>query len=171
MTQFIRKEHHVQEPDKIRLHGGAARRPELPDTGILYIIGLPGSGKSALAARLAAALGARAAELPLEGAAASLEALLTGPPAVIAVPHKLLTEPALRQRLRQTGRVLYLMADAGSLAARLAEAPEEREALRQRLARQLAAYEPWFMETLHLLVPAAGPLDAVADMALERARL
>lgn len=170
MTQFIRKEHHVEEPDKVRVHG-AAQRPELPDSGILYIIGLPGSGKSALAARLAEALGARAAELPLEGAITALDALLAEGPAVVAVPHKLLTEPALRQRLRATGRVLYLMADAGTLAARLAADPGEQEQLRQRLARQLAAYEPWFMETLHLLVPALGPLDEVVDMALERARL
>lgn len=171
MTEFIRREQHVDDPDKVRVHGGRAARPDLPDTGVLLLIGLPGSGKTAVAARLAGELHARAAELPLEGAREALEALLAEGPAVIAVPHKLLTDAALRERLRAAGRVIYLMADAGALAARATADPQEREVLRQRLARQLAAYEPWFMQTLHLLVPAGGPLDEVAAQALERARL
>jgi shikimate kinase len=171
VTDFIREKQQVAEPDKTRVHGGRAARPDLPDTGLIHIIGLHGSGKTAVAARMAEQLGVRAAELPLEGAREALEALTASGPAVIAVPHKLLTDATLRQRLRETGRVLYLMADAGAIAARLAAGPEDREAQRQKAARQLAAFEPWFMQTLHLLVPASGPLDEVAAEALERARL
>ena len=49
MTQFIRKDFKVEEPDKTTVisHDAPAPRPWEP-SGILYLIGLPGSGKSAL---------------------------------------------------------------------------------------------------------------------------
>jgi len=172
LVHFIRKQSHVEDADKVSVirQDAPAARPELSDSGILYLIGLPGSGKSALAALAAQALGVPAAELPLGNAADALTDLLAQGPAVIAVPHTLLADAALRARLQATGRVLYLMANADTLARRLAATPEEEGPLRERLARQLTACEPWFMQTLHLLVPADGPLDEVLAMTLERMR-
>lgn len=173
MTDFIRKEFHVEDPDKTTTIRMDEKPPRPGGQGdAVFLVGLSGCGKSALAARLAQALSGRAAELPLDAPDDALSAILDAPggPAVIAVPHKLLTSEKFRERMRAAGRVLYLMADVAALAARLAADPKEQDALRQRLGRQRTAFEPLFMQTLHLLVPADGTLDAVAADALERLR-
>jgi shikimate kinase len=177
VTEFIRREFHVDDPDKsttIR-QDVPATRPAMPGGNILYIIGLEGSGKSAVAAHLAQALGGTAHTLPLDGAGQALEAILAaaqnGNPVVVEVPHKLLTCEAFRQRLSESGRVLYLMAGVEAIAARQTKAPEEEARLRERLGRQRTAFEPLFMQSLHLLVMADGPLDQVLAEALERVRM
>lgn len=175
MTQFIRREFHVEDPDKATVirQDRPAPRPGQAG-GNIFLIGLSGSGKSELAQRLAQTLCIQAAELPLDGAEAALDALgaaaQNGQPAVVAVPHKLLAGEAFRKRMQASGRVLYLMAGAEAIAARMAKTPEEEAALRERLGRQRTAFEPYFMQTLHLLAPADGPLDQVLADVLERVR-
>jgi shikimate kinase len=142
----------------------------MPGQDILYVIGLTGSGKSAVAAHLAKELGRPALSLPLDGAEAALDAILAQGSAVVEVPHKLLGLEALRTRLHHTGRVLYLMAGVEAIAARLAASPQEEPALRELLGRPRSAYETWFMQTRHLLVMADGPLGQVQAEALERVR-
>jgi hypothetical protein len=90
---------------------------------------------------------------------------------VVEVPHKLLLGEAFRQRLGATGRVLYLMASVEACAKRLAKTPEEEAQLRERLGRIRTAYEPWFMQTLHLMATADGPLDEMLADVLERVRM
>lgn len=169
MTEFIRRDFQVAEADKsTRIRQDApAPRPQTPGGGIIYIIGLPGSGKSAVAAHLAGALGRPAHELPLDRADEELSRLLALGPAIVEVPHKLLLGEAFRQRLQATGRVLYLMAGVEAIAERLGLAPEERE----RLGRQRTSYEPLFMQTLQLIAPADGPLAEVLADVLERVRM
>lgn len=173
MTQFIRKEFHVEDPDKTTTvrQDVPAPRPQSPSGGILYIIGLPGSGKSAVAAHLSSQLGCPALELPLDRPDQALDEILAAGPAVVEVPHKLLLGETFRQRLCATGRVLYLMASVESIAARQLADPAEQARLRERLGRQRTAYEPWFMQMLQLIVPADAPLEEVLDDALERVRL
>jgi shikimate kinase len=176
VTEFIRREFLVEDPDKTTVikQDAPAQRPG-PAEGVLFVIGLSGSGKSEIARRVAEALGRQAAELPLDGADAALDDLFAaaqnGSPAVVAVPHKLLAGEGLRKRLQAGGRVLYLMAGAETIAARQAKTPEEEATLRERLGRQRTAFEPYFMQTLHLLAPADGPLDQVLADVLERVRL
>lgn len=172
MTEFIRKEFHVDEADKTTVirQGAPAPKPQMPGDGILYLIGLSGSGKSSLAKALAEKLGRPCFDLPLEGAETALEDIVRAGQGVAAVPHKLLASEALRQRMMATGRVLYLMADVEAIAPRLSADPAEQNKIRERLGRQRTAFEPWFMQTLHMLVPADGPLDAVLADALERLR-
>jgi len=169
VTNFIRQGFQVAEADKTTVidHGASAPRPQMPGADILYIIGLPGSGKSAVAAHLAGELGRPAHALPLEGAPEALERILAAGPAVVEVPHKLLTGEVFRQRLQSTGRVLYLMASVEAIAQRLGKTDEERE----RLGRLRSNYEPWFMQTLHLMAPADAPLDEVLADVLERVRM
>ncbi len=174
MTRFIRREFQVEEPDKVTVirQDTPAERPQMPGTGVLYLIGLPGSGKSTLAARLAGELGCPAATLPLDdNPDEALTQLLANGPAIIEVPHKLLLGSAFRERLKATGRVLYLMADVETLARRLAKTPQEEPQLRERLGRQRTSYEPLFMQTLHLMAPADGGLDEVLAEVLERVRM
>ncbi|GAB6124866.1 hypothetical protein [Humidesulfovibrio idahonensis] len=172
MTEFIRREFHVNDPDKTTTIQQDVPAPRPGAAGdVLYIIGLSGSGKSTVAGHLAKELQRAAHELPLDGADAALDAILSGGPAVVAVPHKLLAGEAFRQRLQSTGRVLYLMAGVERIAARQAKTPEEDAALRERLGRQRTAFEPYFMQTLHLLAPADGPLAEVLADVLERVRM
>ena len=172
MTQFIRKDFKVEEPDKTTVisHDAPAPRPWEP-SGILYLIGLPGSGKSALAQGLARELGCPAHTLPLDEPDAALERIFAAGPAVVEVPYKLLLGEAFRQRLQATGRVLYLMASVEVMAERLATTPEERQKTRERLGRLRSSYEPLIMQTLQLMAPADAPLDEVLADVLERVRM
>lgn len=174
MTEFIRREFQVQEPDKVRTHrqDGPSAGPGLPTAGPLYLVGLPGSGKTALGQRLAAKLGVPFVALPAQDPGPALDAALALGAPVVEVPHRLLADEALRQRLASTGRVLYLMANAGALAQRLAAAKpgQDPEALLRGLINLMGTYELLFMQTLHLLVPAEGTLDEVEALALERLR-
>jgi len=172
VAEFIRKEFQVLEPGKTTVirQDAPQMRPGAASE-VLYLIGLSGSGKSAVAALLATELGRPAHELPLEGAEEALAAILAAGPAVVAVPHKLLAGDAFRQLLQATGRVLYLTAGVETIAARLAASPEEEGKLRERLGRQRVAFEPLFMQTLHLLAPADGPLPEVVADVLERVRM
>jgi len=173
VTEFIHREFHVQDPDKTTTinQSAPAQRPAMPGEGVLYVIGLQGCGKTAVARHLGQALGRPVHTLPLEGADAALDAILAAGPAVVEVPHKLFAAESLRQRLGQTGRVLYLMASVESIAARQAATPEDESKLRERLGRQRSTFEPLFMQTLHLLSMADGPLDQVLAEALERVRM
>jgi len=173
VTEFIHKEFHVQDPDKSTVirQDAPAPRPAMPGGDVLYVIGLQGCGKSAVTRHLASALGRPAHTLPLEGADEALDAILEAGSAVVEVPHKLFTSEAFRQRLAGTGRVLYLMAGVETVAARLAKSQEEEVRLRERLGRQRSTYEPLFMQTLHLLAPADGPLEQMLAEALERVRM
>ena len=173
MTEFIRQEFKVDEPDKTTVvrHDAQAPRPQMPGGGILYIIGLPGSGKSAVAEGLARELGCPAHTLPLDEPGEALERILASGPAIVEVPHKLLLGEAFRQRLGATGRVLYLMASVEAMAQRQAGTPEEQAQARERLGRLRTSYEPLFMQTLHLMAPADAPLAEVLADVLERVRL
>ncbi|MDR3640803.1 MAG: hypothetical protein P4L39_05725 [Humidesulfovibrio sp.] len=172
MTEFIRREFQVADPDKTTVIRQDVPAPRPGQSGdVLYLIGLSGSGKSAVAEHLAQALGRKPFELPLDSAEAALDAILAAGPAVVVVPHKLLTGESFRQRLQATGRVLYLMAGVEAIAARQAKSPEEEASLRERLGRQRTAFEPYFMQTLHLLAPADGPLAQVVADVLERVRM
>jgi len=176
VTEFIHREFQVEEADKTTTirHDTQAPRPRMPGGGILYIIGLPGSGKSAVAERLASELGCPARTLPLDGPDEALTQILAATPAGpvgVGVPHKLLLGEAFRQRLQSTGRVLYLMASVEAMAQRLAKTPEEQAKVRERLGRLRTSYEPLIMQTLHLMAPADAPLDEVLADVLERVRM
>jgi shikimate kinase len=173
VTEFIHREFQVEEADKTTTirHDTQAPRPRMPGGGILYIIGLPGSGKSAVAEGLASELGCPAHTLPLDGPDEALDRILASGPAVVEVPYKLLLGEAFRQRLQSTGRVLYLMASVEAMAERLAKTPEEQASVRERLGRLRTSYEPLIMQTLHLMAPADAPLDEVLADVLERVRM
>ncbi len=174
--EFIQKKVQVEEPDKVRIirQDGHAGESGLPSGGLVLLIGLPGSGKSAVGQHLARELGLAFAQLPTQDAAEALAELAARGAAVVEVPHTLLADAPLRAALQASGRVLYLMANAGTLAARKAKDSgdtQEVQALCEGLGRLVGSFEPLFMQTLHLLVPADGPLDEVEAMALERVRL
>lgn len=156
----------------------------------LWLVGMPGSGKSAVGAELAARLGMRFVDAdreverragrPIPGIFAeageqgfrSLEAeviadLAREDGAVVATGGGAVLGPANREAMRASGIVLLLDAPVESLAARVGDAGGrpvlERVALDALAADRAAAYRA----AAHHRVDASAPIDEVVERALE----
>jgi shikimate kinase len=161
---------------------------------IVYLVGMPGSGKSTVGAELAGRLGVPFVDLDVEierregrsiteifeaeGEAGfrALEAkeLLrasTHDPAVIACGGGVVLEPANRITLRNTGTCVFLDVPLDVLESRVrpdAERPLIRAA--GDLERILAAREPLYREFAAHVVDGAGDPGEVADAIVEELR-
>jgi shikimate kinase len=161
---------------------------------IVYLVGMPGSGKSTVGAELAGRLGVPFVDLDVEierregrsiteifeaeGEAGfrALEAkeLLgasTHDPAVIACGGGVVLEPANRITLRNTGTCVFLDVPLDVLASRVrpdADRPLIREA--GDLERILADREPLYREFAAHVVDGAGDPGEVADAIVEELR-
>jgi shikimate kinase len=150
----------------------------------VVLVGLSGTGKSSVAPRLAERLGLAVADLDarIAGAAgctvaeyfsrhgeaafrrrelAELEAVLAGPPAVVATGGGLVTIPEARARLSSACTVVWLRAEPEVLAERLAGTGEERPLLAGDAAttlRRLATErEALYREVADVVVDAGAP--------------
>jgi len=161
---------------------------------IVYLVGMPGSGKSTVGRELAGRLGVPFVDLDVEierrdgrsiteifeadGEAGfrALEAkeLLdasTHDPAVIACGGGVVLEPANRITLRNTGTCVFLDVPLDVLAARVrpdADRPLIRAA--GDLERILAEREPLYREFAAHVVDGAGDPGEVADAIVEELR-
>jgi len=161
---------------------------------IVYLVGMPGSGKSTVGAELAGRLGVPFIDLDVEierragrsiteifevqGEATfrALEAkeLLdasTHDPAVIACGGGVVLEPANRITLRNTGTCVFLDVPLDVLATRVrpdADRPLIRAA--GDLERILADREPMYREFAAHVVDGAGDPGEVADAIVEELR-
>lgn len=171
---MIREIVEVDDADATRTHGKGERREDYADawknTGRVVLVGLPGSGKAALAGLLAQRLGL-AAVTP--GDAEGAVAALAGPAAVIVLGDDLVAHPAVQPHIHGAGKVFYLMADSRTLAARVAERDghADADAVWPALSARLADMEPVFYGVLHFILQAARPVEALVDDALERVAL
>ncbi len=161
--RFVKRRVEVEEAGKTRVHGPEAARPDLPQAGAVWLIGMPGSGRSRLGRAVAQRLQARFLELE-DPSPDEVERLSREGPVVAGVAASALADDTLRAALRRTGRVFYLMAvpalgQSGSWA-QSASGPEG-----------IHVYEPLFMQTLHFVVSDHGSdEDKVTDI-LEKLRL
>lgn len=108
------------------------------ESGNLFFLGLPGSGRRDLARAAAARLGLEYAEAASPD---ELRGILAGSCSSVAVDGDFLADaPALVQDMRSSGKVFYLVRLPHELAARLGD-PSRAEAL----AADLARLDPVFM--------------------------
>ncbi|MEF2229947.1 MAG: hypothetical protein V3571_03380 [Pseudodesulfovibrio sp.] len=161
----------VEDADASRAFGKGVRREDYADTwrntGNVVLVGLPGSGKAALAVILAGRTGAQVA---VPGDAGGAVSALAGTGSIIVLDDRLVEDPAVRPLIHGAGKVFYLMADSGTLSDRVAERDgiADREALWRGMSARLAVMEPVFCEVLHFIVPALGTPGDMAGDALEK---
>ena len=155
--------------------------------GHVYLVGMPGSGKSSVGRLLAGSLGASFVDLDAEveaSAGASVraifeaegeagfrdreaEALLrvaAGPVAVVACGGGAVLRPQNVERMRSTGTVVHLDAPAEVLAGRV-ETAGDRPLLTDgaALGRLHADRAPAYRAAAHVRVDASGTPERVAE--------
>jgi shikimate kinase len=161
---------------------------------IVYLVGMPGSGKSTVGRELAGRLGVpfvdlderiergagrSVAEIFRREGEASFRALEAATlveassvdPAVIACGGGVVLEPANRITLRNTGVVVFLQAPLDVLRARISPAAE-RPLIQQAgdLERLLSEREPLYREFAAHVVDGSGSPGEVADAIVEELR-
>jgi shikimate kinase len=143
---------------------------------IVYLVGMPGSGKSTVGPELARRLGMPFREIfEQEGEARFREleaAALVGAarrdPSVVSCGGGVVLEPANRVTLRATGEVVFLSVPLEVLRERVRPA-EDRPLIRREgdLERLFEQREPLYREFAAHVVDASGPVEEVAA-AIER---
>ena len=161
---------------------------------IVYLVGMPGSGKSTVGAELAGRLGVPCVDLDVEIArrdgrsitevfetdgeagfraleAKELLEVSTHDPAVIACGGGVVLEPANRITLRNTGTCVFLDVPLDVLAARV-QPDADRPLIRAAgdLERILAEREPLYREFAANVVDGSGDPGEVADAIVEELR-
>ena len=161
---------------------------------IVYLVGMPGSGKSTVGQEVAGRLGVPLVDLDAEiereigGSVAQIfeergeagfreleaRALLrasTQDPSVVACGGGVVLEPANRVTLRNTGVCVFLDVPLEQLRDRVPPAAE-RPLIREEgdLERLLRAREPLYREFAAHVVDASGPPGEVADAIVEELR-
>jgi shikimate kinase len=154
---------------------------------IVYLVGMPGSGKSTVGPVLAERLGVPFVELDAEIEradgrtvreiferdgearfreleAAALTDAAARDPSVVSCGGGVVLEPANRVTLRATGVVVFLAVPLEVLAARVAPA-EDRPLIRHEgdLERLLAERDPLYREFAAHVVDGAGAPEEVAE--------
>jgi shikimate kinase len=168
---MIKEVAEVEDAEATRTYGRGERREDYPDawadTGRIILVGLPGSGRTALAGLLAARSGLGAVR-PVDGGEAL--AALSGPPAIIILDDALVADPQIQPRIHGAGKVFYLMVDSRTLAQRAtgAEAVSDAEPAWRDLSARLAVMEPVFYGVLHFILQGANPPEALVEDALEK---
>jgi 3-dehydroquinate synthetase/shikimate kinase len=162
--------------------------------GHVFLIGLPGSGKTTVGRLAARRLGVRFVDLDEEvqrsagvpvgdlfagrGEEAfrdletqALRAVASGPPAVVACGGGVVLRDENRRTLRASGTVVYLDAPVARLVASGVVGTPGRPLLRSEddLARLAAEREPLYRGAAHVVVDAEGSPPSVADRVLEAA--
>jgi shikimate kinase len=161
---------------------------------IVYLVGMPGSGKTVVGRELAGRLGVPFIDLDTDieretgkpvteifreqgeasfraMEAAALVKASTEDPSVVSCGGGVVLEPANRITLRNTGTAVYLDVPLDVLRERVRPA-EDRPLIREEgdLERLLAAREPLYREFAAHVVDASGPPGEVAEAIVEELR-
>jgi shikimate kinase len=159
----------VEDAEATKGYGKGERREDYADawrdTGTVVLVGLPGSGKAALARLLAQRTGLDAV-CPADAEAAV--AALAGEPAIVILTDDLVEDPAVQPHIHGAGKVFYLMADTRTLASRVVGDGQDAEQVWRDLSARLAVMEPVFYSVLHFILQSGDQPEALLDDALEK---
>ncbi len=166
---FIRKRIQVQDMDRkqvLRKRKASDFKSAGFETGNVFILGLPGSGKSSLGAALAERLGLEFSEFG-GGDHSELASLAAKGKQVVAV-NGLELSSEIQEIVREQGMGFYLMVDFTTLAGRVPGMDSDPETGRPLMSDLYEAREPVLMSSVHFVLQGAKPLDQVLKDALER---
>lgn len=161
--KMIRRRFQVLEEDKSRTFGLDDAAPIGGAGGNLFFIGMEGSGRRSLARQAAERLGLAFAEADSPGA---LDRLLPGSGQAVAVTGADLADEAVRERLRASGKVFFLMSVAPILVKRSGDLSRLTE-----LAAEVERLQPHFMTAAHFILPLAATEEEMLEDVAEKARL
>lgn len=197
MTEFIRKKYDVENPEETAVHklGGQAgdRERFSLQSGLLFLVGLRGSGKSTVGRAVADRLGLRFVDLDdliekrvgktiarivqdsgweafrtLEHAA--LEEVCATSGAVVAPGGGVVLDERNRALLESGGKIFYLMADVPVLKARLEKDPNfsqrpalSDKSLEEEILDSFREREPLYMMLMDFGLPADLPVEELVD--------
>lgn len=172
MTKYlINEEYKVDEPDASRTFEKGERREDFADawqdTGNVILVGLAGSGKTALAALLAERTGL---ETVTPDTAEDALNMLDEKGRILVLDDALVENADVQPKIHGAGKVFYLMADTRTMAARVAgdASEEEIEELWRSMSARLGVMEPVFYSILHFIIQGALSPDELVDDALEK---
>jgi len=168
---LINEQYDVEDAEAKKSFGKGEHRTDYADawkeTGNAILMGLPGSGKAALAALLAERTG-----MPVvtPSTVETAREALAGEGRIIVLTDDLVEDPSVQPLIHGAGKGFYLMADSNTLSDRVAKRDgiEDRESLWSELSARLAVMEPIFYSSLHFILQAWQGPEAMAEDALEK---
>lgn len=172
MTKYlINEQYDVEDAGAAKGFGKGEKREDYADawkdTGNAVLIGLPGSGKEALAGLLAERTGM---EIVVPDGVEAAGQALGAKGAIVVLSDELVEDAGVQPLIHGSGKVFYLMADSKVLSERMAERTGEAdtEALWRETSARLAVMEPLFYSVLHFIMQAGQTPEAMLEDALEK---
>lgn len=174
MTKILINEYYdVEDAEATKSFGKGEKREDYADawkdSGNLVLVGLPGSGKTAVAEVLSERTGQ---PLVRPSGVEETVRVLGGENSIIVLDDALVEDSNVRPLIHGSGKVFYLMADSNTLSRRVAERDgiEDHESLWRDMSARLAVMEPVFYSVLHFILQAAMPQEELVEDALEKVR-
>lgn len=168
---FIKRKQTVLEENKSKTFCKGDSREDFADmwsnTGMLLLIGLPGSQREELGQELAARLALSVCRV---SSMEELEHVCSKEKGIVVVANTILNDAENLSFVHAAGKVFYLMADVQTLVDRRMAQEDglERNGMLERCAAQLALMEPLFMKALHFIIQPVGDVHKMADDAMEK---
>jgi len=168
---FIKEQYNVEEAEARKGFGSGDKREDYADawkdTGNVVLVGLPGSGKAALADLISKRSG-----MPVltPEDAETAKSTLGAQGQVIVLTDDLVEDGEVQPLIHGSGKVFYLMADSRILADRMAERESvaDTDGLWREMSARLATMEPVYYGVLHFILQAFQTPEELLGDAMEK---
>lgn len=172
MTKYlINEQYDVEEAEVSKGFGKGEKREDYADawndTGKVILVGLPGSGKGALANLLSEKTGL---DICVPASSDAAVKGLGGEKSIIVLSDELVEAAEVQSLIHGAGKVFYLMADSNTLSDRVAvrDGIEDKEQLWRDMSARLAIMEPMYYGALHFILQASQSPEDMAEDAMEK---